>query len=123
MRRLAQEIITDQQLENELMQRWLKQQHANRDANNPLVLAPLPIDTGDSATSAMGKKGHGNLRSRPRLHGRSNFKHGLSNIPAENKLLGVIRLGDPVPGALSPLTKGSFLSMDSDTRPILRRWL
>ena len=29
MRRLAQEIITDQQLEIELMRRWLKQQHAN----------------------------------------------------------------------------------------------
>jgi len=29
MRRLAQEIITDQQLEIELMQHWLKQQHAD----------------------------------------------------------------------------------------------
>src|SRR5215467_233129 len=29
MQRLAQEIITDQQSEIELMQRWLKQQHAN----------------------------------------------------------------------------------------------
>jgi len=29
IRRLAQEIITDQQLEIELMQLWLKQQHAN----------------------------------------------------------------------------------------------
>jgi uncharacterized protein (DUF305 family) len=29
MRRLAQEIITDQQLEMQLMQRWLKQQHEN----------------------------------------------------------------------------------------------
>jgi uncharacterized protein (DUF305 family) len=29
MRRLAQEIITDQQSEIELMQHWLKQQHAN----------------------------------------------------------------------------------------------
>jgi uncharacterized protein (DUF305 family) len=29
MRRLAQEIITDQQLEIQLMQRWLKQQHEN----------------------------------------------------------------------------------------------
>ena len=29
MRRLAQEIITDQQLEIELMRRWLKQQRAN----------------------------------------------------------------------------------------------
>ena len=28
--------------------------------------------------------------------------------PSENKLLGVIRLGDPVPGALSPLYKGQL---------------
>jgi Uncharacterized protein conserved in bacteria len=32
MRRLAQEIITDQQLEIELMQRWLKQQEVNQTA-------------------------------------------------------------------------------------------
>jgi YVTN family beta-propeller protein len=29
--------------------------------------------------------------------------------PADNKLLGVIKLGDPVPGALSPLYKGQLL--------------
>src|SRR6266851_645483 len=29
--------------------------------------------------------------------------------PSSNKLLGVIRLGDPVPGALSPLYKGELL--------------
>jgi len=29
--------------------------------------------------------------------------------PAENKLLGVIKLGDPIPGALSPLYKGQLL--------------
>jgi YVTN family beta-propeller protein len=29
--------------------------------------------------------------------------------PAENRLLGVIKLGDPVPGALSPLYKGQLL--------------
>src|SRR6202045_4397590 len=29
--------------------------------------------------------------------------------PAENKLIGVIKLGDPVPGALSPLYKGQLL--------------
>src|ERR1700754_2591521 len=29
--------------------------------------------------------------------------------PATQKLLGVIRLGDPVPGALSPLYKGALL--------------
>jgi uncharacterized protein (DUF305 family) len=34
MRRLAQEIITDQQLEIELMQRWLKQQESARTKEN-----------------------------------------------------------------------------------------
>src|SRR5690349_16103392 len=29
--------------------------------------------------------------------------------PSNNKLLGVIRLGDPVPGALSPLYRGELL--------------
>ena len=29
--------------------------------------------------------------------------------PTENKLVGVIKLGDPVPGALSPLYKGQLL--------------
>src|SRR6476469_8235468 len=45
--------------------------------------------------------------------------------PSENKLLGVIRLGDPVPGALSPLYKGQLLvhglgySPDSKTLAIV----
>jgi len=34
MRRLAQEIITDQQLEIELMQRWLKQQEPDQPTGN-----------------------------------------------------------------------------------------
>jgi uncharacterized protein (DUF305 family) len=34
MRRLAQEIITDQQLEIELMQRWLKQREFTRPTEN-----------------------------------------------------------------------------------------
>jgi len=34
MRRLAQEIITDQQLEIELMQRWLKQQQGAQTEQN-----------------------------------------------------------------------------------------
>ena len=29
--------------------------------------------------------------------------------PSTNRLLGVIKLGDPVPGALSPLYKGQLL--------------
>jgi Domain of unknown function (DUF305) len=39
MRRLAQEIITDQQLEIELMQRWLKQQESARAKENQ---TPVP---------------------------------------------------------------------------------
>jgi YVTN family beta-propeller protein len=45
--------------------------------------------------------------------------------PSENKLLGVIRLGDPVPGALSPLYKGQLLvhglgySPDSKTLTVI----
>ena len=82
MRRLAQEIITDQQLEIELMQRWLKQQHHKLICERiQLVLAFLPIDTGDSATSPLGAVRHCNLQSRPRLHGRSNFEHGFSDRP------------------------------------------
>ena len=42
MRRLAQEIITDQQLEIELMQRWLKQQDSTSAKENQ---TPVP-DTG-----------------------------------------------------------------------------
>src|SRR5437868_9633668 len=41
--------------------------------------------------------------------------------PSENKLLGVIRLGDPVPGALCPLYKGNFSFTVSVTRQIPRR--
>jgi YVTN family beta-propeller protein len=43
--------------------------------------------------------------------------------PTGNKLVGVIKLGDPVPGALSPLYKGQLLVTDSVIRPIARPWL
>ena len=47
-------------------------------------------------------------------HDRVYAAHQTSNTvsvidPSSNKLLGVIRLGDPVPGALSPLYKGELL--------------
>ena len=42
MRRLAQEIITDQQLEIELMQRWLKQRQPDQVEVNP----PAAVDIG-----------------------------------------------------------------------------
>jgi YVTN family beta-propeller protein len=50
------------------------------------------------------------ISSRDRVYGADQTSNTVSVIdPAENKLLGVIRLGDPVPGALSPLYKGQLL--------------
>ena len=49
-------------------------------------------------------------RSHDRVYTADQTSNTVSVIdPAENKLVGVIRLGDPVPGALSPLYKGQLL--------------
>ena len=50
------------------------------------------------------------VSGRDRVYAADQTSNTVSVIdPAENKLLGVIRLGDPVPGALSPLYKGQLL--------------
>jgi YVTN family beta-propeller protein len=50
------------------------------------------------------------VSSRDRVYTADQTSNTVSVIdPAENKLLGVIRLGDPVPGALSPLYRGQLL--------------
>src|SRR6516225_4354700 len=50
------------------------------------------------------------ISSRDRVYAADQTSNTVSVIdPAENKLLGVIRLGDPVPGALSALYKGQLL--------------
>ena len=50
------------------------------------------------------------VSSRDRVYAADQTSNTVSVIdPAENKLLGVIRLGDPVPGALSPIYKGQLL--------------
>jgi YVTN family beta-propeller protein len=50
------------------------------------------------------------ISSRDRVYGADQTSNTVSVIdPSTNKLLGVIRLGDPVPGALSPLYKGQLL--------------
>ena len=83
MRRLAQEIITDQQSEIELMQRWLRQQEpastkenqtpvadsgtATKDANDPLALTCLFVDVCDGTTSALGALRRRSLRTRSSL--------------------------------------------------------
>src|SRR5207249_7325379 len=50
------------------------------------------------------------ISSRDRVYAADQTSNTVSVIdPSANKLLGVIRLGDPVPGALSPLYKGELL--------------
>jgi YVTN family beta-propeller protein len=66
------------------------------------------------------------LSSHDRVYTADQTSNTISVIdPADNKLLGVIRLGDPVPGALSPLYKGQLLvhglgySSDSKTLAVV----
>ncbi len=50
------------------------------------------------------------VSSHDRVHTADQTSNTVSVIdPTENKLVGVIKLGDPVPGALSPLYKGQLL--------------
>src|SRR5262245_54906801 len=50
------------------------------------------------------------ISSHDRVYSADQTSNTVSVIdPSTNKLLGVIRLGDPVPGALSPLYKGQLL--------------
>jgi len=50
------------------------------------------------------------VSGRDRVYAADQTSNTVSVIdPADNKLLGVIKLGDPVPGALSPLYKGQLL--------------
>jgi YVTN family beta-propeller protein len=89
LRRLAQEIIVTQQQEIAAMRLALGRPPA------PSVPAP------DSAAP---------VSHRDRVYAAEQFSNTVSvTDPADNKLLGVIRLGDPAPGNLSPLYRGQLL--------------
>src|SRR6476646_2394386 len=50
------------------------------------------------------------ISHRDRVYAAEQFSNTVSvTDPVDNKLLGVIRLGDPVPGNLSPLYRGQLL--------------
>jgi YVTN family beta-propeller protein len=96
LRRLAQEIIVTQQQEIKVMQ---------------LRLATLPTGGGSAPTQ---KKQDAAaplpVSEKDRVYTGDQTSNTVSVIsPASNKLLGVIHLGDPVPGALSPLYHGQLL--------------
>jgi YVTN family beta-propeller protein len=96
LRRLAQEIIVTQQQEIKVMR---------------LRLVALQPDTASAPQPGAGEAAALiRVSSHDRVYTADQTSNTISVIdPASNKLLGVIRLGDPVPGALSPLYKGQLL--------------
>ena len=114
LRRLAQEIIVTQRQEIEVMR---------------LRLAKLAAKTAGGAKSHAGGLYHKTslkpslsnsqeaksasslpLSNRDRVYTADQTSNTVSVInPVSNMLLGVIRLGDPIPGALSPLYRGQLL--------------
>src|SRR3977135_1197719 len=63
------------------------------------------------------------VSSHDRVYAADQTSNTVSVIdPSANKLLGVIKLGDPVPGALSPLYRGSCSCTAWAIHPIPERW-
>src|SRR6201990_2562903 len=58
-----------------------------------------------------------------RVYSAEQFSNTVSvTDPVDNKLVGTIRLGDPLPGNLSPLYKGQLLVHGMGFRLTTRRW-
>ncbi|MFZ0050533.1 MAG: DUF305 domain-containing protein [Desulfobaccales bacterium] len=96
LRRIAEEIIVTQQQEIEVMRL--------RRAALQTAAATAPHQKQPEATAAIAPS------SKDRVYTADQTSNTVSVInPASNQLLGVIRLGDSVPGALSPLYKGQLL--------------
>jgi len=96
LRRLSLEIIVTQAQEIEAMRR------------KPAAMAVGLISTAQNSqnepAAPLSNSGH------DRVYTADQTSNTVSVIdPGSNKLLGVIRLGEPVPGALSPLYRGQLL--------------
>lgn len=99
MKRLAQEIIVTQQSEIEAMHRQL---NALADTKPATTNHALTAMSGSSAPTA--------VSSRDRVYTADQTSNTVSVIdPSTNLLLGVIRLGEPLPASISPLYKGELL--------------
>ena len=96
VQRLAQEIIVTQGQEIEVMRLRLAAMQSNTTNvlrnQQPVSMSSIPISSHDRVYTADQTSGTVSVID-----------------PASDKLLGVIRLGDPVPGALSPLYRGQLL--------------
>ncbi len=97
VRRLAQEIIVTQEDEIRAMRLAV--------ASHAMPAALLAGQSPRPATAADRPVGAGD-----RVYAADQFSNTVSVIdPATNRLLGVIRLGDPQPASLSPLYRGQLL--------------
>ncbi|GII34599.1 hypothetical protein Pmi06nite_80410 [Planotetraspora mira] len=106
LRRLAQEIAVTQQQEIEVMRRHIATLPPATSAPRPgAPTSPQDSGPGGTATGPTAA-----VSGEDRVYTSDQTSNTVSVInPATNKLLGVIRLGDTVPGALSPLYKGQLL--------------
>ena len=103
LRRLAQEIVVTQQQEIQVMQLTMDQEPAYT-----LGAPPSPPVTTGNANRGQGATVP--ISHRDRVYAAEQFSNTVSvTDPADNKLLGVIRLGDPQPGNFSPLYRGQLL--------------
>jgi len=107
LRRLAQEIIVTQRQEIEVMRLSLtRRAHAAAAAHD----ADSETGRGRDAGQGTGAAQANPVSHRDRVYAAEQFSNTVSvTDPADNRLLGVIRLGDPTPGNLSPLYRGQLL--------------
>ncbi|MFJ9034242.1 DUF305 domain-containing protein [Streptomyces sp. NPDC102274] len=105
LRRLAQEIIVTQQQEIGVMKNRLSAKPAARGNTSLSMTQP-----GQEKTQPRTEGPVLPISSQDRVYTMDQTSNTVSVIdPAANRLLGVIRLGDPVPGSLSPLYKNQLL--------------
>src|SRR5262249_8133543 len=107
LRRLAQEIIVTQQQEIAVMRLALTR-GSQPEAGPRAAASPSRTSRAADGTTRNGSAVP--VSHRDRVYAAEQFSNTVSvTDPAANKLLGVIRLGDPVPANLSPLYRGQLL--------------
>jgi YVTN family beta-propeller protein len=112
LRRLAQEVIVTQRQEIEVMRLRLAALKASAPTLSKVRRSGLentPRKT-EQTKAKQTVTTSISVSSHDRVYTGDQTSNTVSVIdPAANKLLGVIRLGDPAPGALSPLYRGQLL--------------
>jgi YVTN family beta-propeller protein len=104
LRRLAQEIIVTQQQEIQVMRLAMDQLPDSSGVGR----LPSPVLTSGSGPPVQATAIP--ISHRDRVYAGEQFSNTVSvTDPADNRLVGVIRLGDPQPGNFSPLYRGQLL--------------